>query len=382
MKFGQKIKKLRTDAGLTQKDLANKLNVSFQTISKWESGLNEPDIANIKELCKVFDCSFEYLLNDDLDEKEEKKTIKKVEETKEEPEIEEKKEEEIPQETSPSVTEKVKKKVATCSDCQKDLFPEDSINVATIEDENGDYKVIRLCDECALRRGIISHITPKKPKVEEKKEETPIPVISANADKPKVTICSKCGKQLHVGDSINVVTIIDEYSQKKVIRVCDKCKAKYIEKEKNNQVSKVQKAKPVLTKEQAAEKRVLGWAIFGGIVGLGATLIACICNYQTVGIWWTIFAPIIIGYIVLADIYCIFSATWISELFLDVASWSIKMPGLIFTFNLDGILWLIGMKILFAIIGFLIGVGAFLLALALSSFMSIFCFPFMLASNN
>ena len=52
MTFGQKIKKLRTESNLTQKDLADKMNVTFQTVSKWENDTNEPDITNIKELAK------------------------------------------------------------------------------------------------------------------------------------------------------------------------------------------------------------------------------------------------------------------------------------------------------------------------------------------
>ena len=43
MTFGQKLKKLRTEKNLTQKDLADQLHVTFQTVSKWESDINEPD---------------------------------------------------------------------------------------------------------------------------------------------------------------------------------------------------------------------------------------------------------------------------------------------------------------------------------------------------
>lgn len=65
MTFGQKIRKLRNEAGLTQKELAEELNVTFQTVSKWESDVNEPDISNIKQLAKIFHCSVEFLFSDD-----------------------------------------------------------------------------------------------------------------------------------------------------------------------------------------------------------------------------------------------------------------------------------------------------------------------------
>ena len=44
MTLGQKIKKFRNEKKLTQKDIAEQLNVSFQTVSKWENDENEPDI--------------------------------------------------------------------------------------------------------------------------------------------------------------------------------------------------------------------------------------------------------------------------------------------------------------------------------------------------
>ena len=65
MTLGQKIKKLRNDKGLTQKDLADQLHVTFQTVSKWEGNTNEPDIATLKELAKPFGCSMDYLLADE-----------------------------------------------------------------------------------------------------------------------------------------------------------------------------------------------------------------------------------------------------------------------------------------------------------------------------
>ena len=54
MTLGQKLRKLRNDKGITQKDLADQLHVTFQTISKWESDKNEPDLATLKEIANYF----------------------------------------------------------------------------------------------------------------------------------------------------------------------------------------------------------------------------------------------------------------------------------------------------------------------------------------
>lgn len=52
-----------------------------------------------------------------------------------------------------------------------------------------------------------------------------------------------------------------------------------------------------------------------------------------------------------AAIYCIISDSYLGDVFIWCAQLSICFPGLIFTWDLDGIMWLIGMKILFAILG-------------------------------
>lgn len=50
MTLGQKIKKLRNEKNLTQKELADQIYVTFQTVSKWEKDENEPDVATLREL--------------------------------------------------------------------------------------------------------------------------------------------------------------------------------------------------------------------------------------------------------------------------------------------------------------------------------------------
>lgn len=65
MKLNEKIKYFREKKGYTQEDLASELLISRQSISKWENGINEPDIETIKKLCQIFDCSLAELIDDD-----------------------------------------------------------------------------------------------------------------------------------------------------------------------------------------------------------------------------------------------------------------------------------------------------------------------------
>lgn len=68
MILADKILSLRKKNGWSQEELAEKLNVSRQSISKWESTGSIPDINKILELAKIFGVSTDYLLKDDQEE--------------------------------------------------------------------------------------------------------------------------------------------------------------------------------------------------------------------------------------------------------------------------------------------------------------------------
>ena len=60
--IGKKIKELRKEAGLTQKQLAKMLNKSETGFASWEQGLSEPSVHDIRLLCLIFNVSADYLL--------------------------------------------------------------------------------------------------------------------------------------------------------------------------------------------------------------------------------------------------------------------------------------------------------------------------------
>ncbi len=62
MEFSEKLITLRKGSDLTQEQLAEQLNVSRQSISKWESGQVIPEVEKIVELSKVFNVTLDYLL--------------------------------------------------------------------------------------------------------------------------------------------------------------------------------------------------------------------------------------------------------------------------------------------------------------------------------
>lgn len=80
MTSGARIKSVRNQKRIRQKELANHLHASFQTISQWENDENEPDVSSLIELSKVFGCSLDALVGEN---EEQEKKEDKSEETKE-----------------------------------------------------------------------------------------------------------------------------------------------------------------------------------------------------------------------------------------------------------------------------------------------------------
>ena len=66
MEIGKKIMDLRKKNGLSQEELAEKVGVARQTISKWELGETSPDLKQSKELSKIFNVSLDELTDNDI----------------------------------------------------------------------------------------------------------------------------------------------------------------------------------------------------------------------------------------------------------------------------------------------------------------------------
>ena len=76
IELGNRLAELRKQHGLSQEELADKLGVSRQAVSKWERGEASPDTDNLIELAKIYNISLDELLGLDAPKKEEKKPEK------------------------------------------------------------------------------------------------------------------------------------------------------------------------------------------------------------------------------------------------------------------------------------------------------------------
>ena len=66
MNIGNNIKQLRQKNNLTQDQVAEKLGISYQAVSKWENNANTPDIALLPQIANLFGVSIDALFSDDL----------------------------------------------------------------------------------------------------------------------------------------------------------------------------------------------------------------------------------------------------------------------------------------------------------------------------
>lgn len=181
--------------------------------------------------------------------------------------------------------------------------------------------------------------------------------------KPVLAVCKICNKPIYDGNEI----VRKKHNHE---CICKSCSQKIDQKQKNEIIE--------YTKNQRLLSYVLSTAI--SITALGAGLYFGIKNSVP---------PVAIIAIVLCGI-CAFTFTacvclrnnFIEDLFWAVAEWGcVKFPGLIFSFDLDGFMWLIGMKILFWLIGLVLGILATLAALALCLPISFFVYPFALRNS-
>ena len=148
MAIGKNIKQLRINKNLTQKELAEKLNVTYQGISRWENDEVEPSIDTIKQMAEVFECSLDEIFGTKPIEKPEPQVIEKV----------------IIKESEPKIIEKVVEKeskpvLGVCEKCNKPIFEADGLHRIEVpviirngRTNHTEIKTSILCTDCNNQR--------------------------------------------------------------------------------------------------------------------------------------------------------------------------------------------------------------------------------------
>lgn len=267
--ISENIRNLRNSNNLTQRELAEKLHVTAQAVSRWENGEVEPSIGTITSMAEIF-------------------------------------------------------------------------NVTT--------------DEI-----IGSHAQKKEKDVSSTKENAP------SEYKPVLAICEQCNKPIYNGEEIVRKRIGGRTSYTKVL--CKSCDEK-------NQKAKYEAA---VAHGILQRKRAFLW---GGLLSVIALMIALFISIYSKADTSTIIGASLVAILFFPFLSCLFlENNFIMDLFATISSWSIKMPGVIFSLDLDGLIWLLTVKLALWVLGGIFSIFCFLLALAVSLIMSIFVYPFAITKN-
>ena len=208
----------------------------------------------------------------------------------------------------------------------------------------------------------------KKPKPEvvtEVKEK-----VVVEQGKPVLTICENCKRPIYESEEIVTQTRHHGRSPSTTHYICTDCDKKIKEKQKQDAI------------DYGVSQRNKSF-IWGSIIAI-IVLLSGIIYAVTQGADGGIIALVIIlPILTYTFVSCMFlKNNFIGDTFISIASWGfVKFPGLIFSFDLGGFAWLIGMKILFWILGFALGLAAVLLALVICMPLSAIAYPFALMKS-
>ena len=209
--------------------------------------------------------------------------------------------------------------------------------------------------------------------------EKGVPVESATESEAAIMrgmlgVCKDCGKVVYEGQA-------GETSPTLICKVCV-ARRKREEQEHAAEMKRFAQKKENEYKEKVQKSRDIG-LIWGLIIAVVALVIGVV-------VFWGGTFDEVLGGIAGSLVIALFTFTFVSQLFwngavvecIGLGNVIIGTPGIIFTFDLDGFLFLIGMQILFAVLRFLIWLIVFLFFLFAAIFISPFTFFFALNRVN
>lgn len=146
MTTGEKIYKLRRDKGWSQEELAEKLNVSRQTVYKWEADIATPENDNLKQLVSLLDTSYNYLLDDSITDNKVDTPVATVQQTEQPAHPQPQ-----PQPEPIIKPQKPLTKIGTCDKCGKTIF--DNEYMHTFDERHGrsNHHYV-YCNDCFIKR--------------------------------------------------------------------------------------------------------------------------------------------------------------------------------------------------------------------------------------
>ena len=199
-------------------------------------------------------------------------------------------------------------------------------------------------------------------------EKEEIAVAQPAASKVVLAVCESCNKPIYNGSDIVRKT---EYFGRNVVNkvMCVACDRKQRE----------EKHRKAVAYGVGQRKKSFVWGgVFSALITLVATIAGIVATQSlAIGI-----VCAVAGLLFFPFISCLYlKNNFIEDVVFEVSTWSVRFPGLIFSLDLDGILWFISVKLLFGIISFFISIICVMFAIALGWTLSLFVYPFAIVKN-
>lgn len=293
VKIGDKLKSLRSEKKMTQRELAEKLNVSAQAVSRWENDEVEPSLETLGQLATIFEISVDELFGKE-----------------------------------PPVRHR-----------------EDTSDGDTVGGNNGENGATKTAE--MLRAEVRSVMTEQR---------------------PVLAVCEDCNKPLYDGKDI----VRERHSEGGSTVRCVRCNAK----------RQMRQHKFSLDELEEERRRAWRWSTVAAIALFIISLFVALGPEEKHPLY------ILVGFgcalALFAFLFCCFlDNTFVGEMWTTIAHWGfVDMPGVIFELDFDGIVFLIAVKIIFAILGFLLATASVILATLLGLVVGVFAFPFALTISN
>ena len=308
MEIGSNLKKLRTSKGMTQKDLADSLNVSSQAVSRWENNEVEPDISTLSKLSSIFEVPVDAIINGNFEKKDD---------AKQEAEQAAVLAGTIAAAANKASEEQSKKIIEYCYDCHKPIYEGEEVRLLNRNFPDGHVETKHICVECHTKRT--------------QNQTSEVKAVGSTSEHKVVGQCHACGKTIYSDEKYKEISVPATTSHRRGRTFhhggysrfyCERCNG-LRERGKLNYDGSLPKV---------GKKRM----IFGSIAGVLTTIITMIVflKVTTMNPAGAVFLSLFLGYGMLSAIYCICTDCYINTLFIDLAPLSIKMPGIIFSFDL------------------------------------------------
>ena len=212
-------------------------------------------------------------------------------------------------------------------------------------------------------------------KTSEKVEAQPINNVTFVTNNPppqkqliSIGVCEMCNKPIMEGQLIHRHDFGSRGHHATHV-YCDSC-------EKIRQANLV---KEKIRTARLGRIKGLGWGIPAGAITLAISLALAITQSLPTGnIVGDIFISLGGSYAIFALVFCsLADNNFIGEWFVSIASWGfVRMPGIIFALDLEGIIWLLTVKLFLFLLGITLALAAFALAVVLCGAIAAFVFPF------